>query len=160
MWHLVKVMQSYLLSEHVTGLHSHGENTEPLGPLAHAPLSVCSVQEPSSLSLQPLQSLGFGTQVISLVGDLPAKWMICQRTTQTTKGRGVLVCCRDYWRSLWCHTPCQGMSCKCLKIGEVNPNLFLYSFRVRSFSWTLNLLKRHWDTGTARLKSQKEQEIL
>lgn len=52
-------MQSYLLSEHVTGLQcltdiaspagsheSHGENTQPLGPLAHAPLSVCSVQWP------------------------------------------------------------------------------------------------------------------
>lgn len=102
-------------------------------------------KSPGSCSLQPLQGLGFGIQVTSLVGDLPAKWMICQRTTQTTKGRGVLVCCRDYWRSLWCHTLCQWMSCKCLKLGEVDPNLFLYSFRVRSFAWTLNLWK---DTGT------------
>lgn len=151
--HLVKVMQSYLLSEHVCRiwpvlLALLVASTATVKILIHWHMLLClsaSVPWPRlKFSADTLRSW-LWTQVISLVWDLPAKCMICQRATRPMKGRVCWSVCRDYWRSLWCHTPCQGISCKCLKLGEVNPYIFLHDFRFKSFSWTLNLLK---GTGT------------
>lgn len=53
---------------------------------------------------------------------------------------------------------CRGISCKCLKLGEMNPGIGLCGFKVESFSQTLNLLEDIRDTGTERLQVQQQQK--